>query len=253
MPGYESAWQREEDLAGLNLRLHEGVPLDKLAERAAGWRDRLFGAYPQAAPADGARVVEFGSGVGWIMEAMLERFPGIGQIIGLDISEPIARAGRERLQHPAARFVVYDGRRFPFRDGGVDVIYSCAAIQHVEKHAAFLQFEEMHRVLAPGGHAVLHFMSVDHIAHAGVDYEAECVNHVEHRPEHWHHYYSFDELYVIFSELIRADDLDIRATDEYDSFIVHFSKGTGRRHLRPGLPRETFSRRPRGLAGRLFH
>src|SRR5438270_146127 len=95
------------------------------------------------------------SGVGWIMEAVLEKFPEIS-ITGLDISENIATRARERLPDPRAGFVVYDGFKFPFEDSSFDVIYSCAVIQHIEKHVAFLLFREIYRSLAVGGHAVLH-------------------------------------------------------------------------------------------------
>lgn len=95
-------------------------------------------------------MLELGSGVGWIMEAVLERFP-VKEIVGLDISENMIRRAKERFSDPRARFVLYDGLRIPFEDGHFDTVYSAAALQHIEKHIAFLLFEELHRVLAPGG------------------------------------------------------------------------------------------------------
>jgi SAM-dependent methyltransferase len=234
--GYAAAWTRDDDLEGLNRRLHETTPPEELLRRAGEWIDRLYGAYPDAVPRAGSSVLEFGSGVGWIMEGMLGRFPDLGQIVGLDISRTIASSGRARLSHPKSEFVVYDGRRFPFRTGAFDSIYSCAAIQHIEKHAAFLLMLELNRVLAPRGHAVLHVMTVDHIPHAVFPYEVECRNHVDDVPEHWHHYYSFDELFVLFAEVMGVDDLDITPTDDFDSFVIHFSKGTGRPFRNADLP-----------------
>jgi ubiquinone/menaquinone biosynthesis C-methylase UbiE len=238
--GYAAAWTREEDLTSLNQRIHDGVPLDQLMARARAYRGLMFETfYPIARPQPGQRVMEFGSGVGWLMEAMLEAFPGIS-ITGLDISENMAQRGRERLPDPRASFVVYDGFTFPFADGAFDIIYSCAAIQHIEKHVAFLLFRELYRSLAPGGHAVLHLMSVHHLPHSTIPYDVECWNHIKNVPTHWHHYYAFDELFVLFSQLIGVDELDIQPSHGNDTFFVHFSKQTGRRFLRPELETLTF-------------
>src|SRR5262249_20215606 len=159
---------REESLASLNLRIHDGVPLDELANRARRYRDAMFETlYPTARPAPGARVLEFGSGVGWIMESMLERFE-LEEIVGLDISRNMVARAQERFTHPNARFVIYDGLTFPFSNDYFHNLYSCAAIQHVEKHIAFLLFKEMYRVLAHGGHAVLHMLSVHHLPRTAV-------------------------------------------------------------------------------------
>jgi len=234
---YASAWTREESLGDLNRRIHDGVPLEELAERARRYRDLLFDAlYPGAQPRPGERVLEFGSGVGWIMEAMLARFP-IGAIVGVDISRNMVRRARERFSDPRAGFVVYDGLRFPFSDDSFPVVYSCATIQHIEKHVAFLLLREMHRVLAPNGHAVLQVLSVHHMARSAMPFDTECWNHITNAPEHWHHYYAFDELFVLLSELIGVDDLDVRMIQGRDDLFVHFSKHTGRRFLRPELPR----------------
>ena len=72
--GYATTWLEADDLDTLNARLHDGVPIDELLSRAQRYRDTMFGAFPEAEPRPGDRVLELGSGVGWIMEAMLERF-----------------------------------------------------------------------------------------------------------------------------------------------------------------------------------
>ena len=230
---YATTWLTEESLDSLNSRIHDGVPVAQLLDRARSYRDRIFDTYPLARPHSGARVMELGSGVGWIMEAVIERFSP-QEIVGLDISANMIARAQERFSHPSARFELYDGFHMPFSDSYFDVVYSVAAAQHIEKHVAFLLFEELHRVLAPGGHAIVHLLAVDHIPRSEVTYHEECWNHIDGVPTHWHHYYSFDELFVLFSEAIGVDELDIRYQD--DSFLVHFSKDTGRRYLDPGLP-----------------
>jgi ubiquinone/menaquinone biosynthesis C-methylase UbiE len=237
--GYSTTWMVEESLDSLNERIHDRAPLDQLLDRANGYRDWMFNAVPEAAPPVGARMMELGSGVGWIMQAMLDAFPMVTELVGLDISANMIQRAQERFQHPAARFQLYDGLSMPFRDGYFDVVYSVAAIQHIEKHIAFLLFEEIHRILRNGGHALLHVLSVDHIRNTPWSYHDECVIHVENVPTHWHHYYSFDELLVLFSDSIGVTDLDI-IYEPAGSFLVHFSKGSERRFRRPELPGLTY-------------
>jgi ubiquinone/menaquinone biosynthesis C-methylase UbiE len=240
--GYAATWKKEEDLDALNRRIHDGVPLGQLADRADGYRRTMFEVlYPMARPQAGNRVLEFGSGVGWIMESVLRAYPGV-LVTGLDISENMVAQARARLKHPGADFVLYDGFTFPFSDGQFDRLYSCAAIQHIEKHIAFLLFREMHRVLSPGGHAVLHVLSIHGLPQSPIPYETECWNHINNVPVHWHHYYAFDELLVLFSQLIGVEDLDIRHYPDLGSFFVHFSKGSGRKYLAADLPQRGYLR-----------
>lgn len=238
--GYATTWLVDEDLDALNRRIHDGVPDARLMDRARGYRDGIFNTFPAAQPAPTAKVLELGSGVGWIMEAVLERFP-VQEIVGLDISENMIRRAQERFSDPRARFVLYDGFKIPFDEGYFDTVYSVAAMQHIEKHIAFLLFEELYRVLKPGGNAIIHLLAVDHIPGSSPSYHDECVNHVNNAPVHWHHYYSFDELLVLFSDVIGVDDLDLSYNDT--SFWVHFSKATGQRYLRSDLPSLRFTQR----------
>ncbi len=241
---YTSAWTRVEDLDTLNRRIHDGVPVDQLLARARGYRRTFFDdCFPFARPAAGASMMELGSGVGWIMEAMLERFPST-RLTGLDISQNMVRRARERFVDPRARFVVYDGGMFPFRDSVFDNIYSCATLQHIDKPVVFLLLAEMRRVLKPGGHATLHFLSVHQIGHDPEAFYRECVHQVRGDvDQHRHYYYSYDELFVIFNDLLQVDDLDIRHFPSPDNFFVHFSKGTGTRVRRPEVAELTYPQR----------
>jgi ubiquinone/menaquinone biosynthesis C-methylase UbiE len=241
---YTSAWTRDEDLDSLNRRIHDGVPLELLLARARGYRNTFFDdCFPFARPAPGAAVLELGSGVGWIMQAMLERFRAI-RLVGLDISENMVRRARERFADPRARFVVYDGVTFPFTDSTFDNVYSCATLQHIDKPIVFLLLDEVRRVLKPGGHATLHFLSVHHMSRDPEGFRRECLHQVRgNLDQHRHHYYSYDELFVIFHDLLQVDDLDLRHFPSPDNFLVHFSKGTGTRVRRPGLIELTYPQR----------
>jgi hypothetical protein len=54
----------------VNRRIHDGVPLEALAARGQSYVDQIFGLFPCACLKDGASVMEIGSSVGYIMEAM---------------------------------------------------------------------------------------------------------------------------------------------------------------------------------------
>ena len=101
--GYKQAWVRPSTLEGLNKRIHDGVPLEQLADRAADRRDTFFELlFPYARPTDGARVLELGPGVGWIMESMLERYP-IAEIVGLDVSPVMIESAQRALERSTRR------------------------------------------------------------------------------------------------------------------------------------------------------
>ncbi len=240
---YAATWLQDDDLAALQARIHDGVPIEDLANRARRYRDVVFDTFPAARPEPGGRVMEIGSGVGWIMESVLERFAP-GTVVGLDISPNMVSRARERFTDQRASFVLYDGLRMPFRDGSFGTVYSVATLQHVEKHVVFLLLDEAHRLLATGGHCIVHLLSVDFVPHASVGFREECWNHVRGVPTHWHHYYSFDELFVLLSEVIGVTDLDITPSDGGWSFLVHFSKGADRSYARAGLPDALYRNRP---------
>jgi len=111
--GYKQAWVRPSTLESLNRRIHDGVPLEELGARAADRRDTFFELlFPYARPAEGSKVLELGPGVGWIMEAMLDRYP-IGEITGLDVSPVMIEQAQERWHDDRAKYVLYDGLHVP--------------------------------------------------------------------------------------------------------------------------------------------
>jgi len=221
---YKNTWVQPSTLDELNTRIHDGVPVEELAERAAERRDLCFEElFPYARPGEAATVLELGPGVGWIMEAMLARYP-IGEIVGLDVSPVMIEAAQQRWADPRARYVLYDGLDVPLDDDSFDNIYSVACLQHVEKHHAFLVLQELVRLLKPGGHGTVHLMSIHHLPITGTAYDQECWKHVRNQNTHWMHYYSFDELVVLFSYALGVTDLDVKFWGT--SFWVHFSKAT---------------------------
>jgi len=219
---YKTTWEKEDPLYILNIRLHDGVKKDQLWDRAINRRDILFTqCFPEAQPAPGARILEIGSGVGWIMQAVLDGYPE-SHITGLDISMNCMRMARKRWQDPRASFVQYDGETFPFANNSFDNIYSVSCIQHIEKHAAFLIFEEIFRTLKVGGHATLHLLSFKHIPLLKHSYHEECKIHTHGIDKHWMHFYTTEELEILLTDVIGVSGLIIKPVNT--SLLVHFRK-----------------------------
>ena len=238
---YKNIWLVPSSLDELNRRIHDGVPVERLAERAAERRDLCFETlFPYARPGDGARVLELGPGVGWIMEAMLARYP-ICEIVGLDVSPVMVEAAQQRWSDPRANYLVYDGLRAPLDDDSFDNVYSVACLQHIEKHHAFLILQELVRLMRPGGHATLHLLSIHHLPIARQAFDQECWKRVNNANTHWMHYYSYDEIVVLFSYGLGVTDLDVKFWGT--SFWVHFSKGTDRPFHHKHVQRESFLHR----------
>ena len=72
---------------------------------------------------------------------------------GVDISEPTVRQARAAFSDDGLRATVADVRRLPFLDGSFDAVYSMGTIEHF--HDPEIALHEMHRVLRPGGRAVV--------------------------------------------------------------------------------------------------
>lgn len=160
-----------ESLDSVIHRIHDGVPSELLADRAKAYVDHIFGLFPYARPKDGASIMEIGSGVGYIMEAMEKgvRARGItaNKIVGLDIAEHMITRAETRLhRNPIFSFVHYDGIDVPLPDHSLDLIFSVASLQHVPKPYVFNLFFEIFRLLTHDGYAVIHLLGFKHLRSA---------------------------------------------------------------------------------------
>jgi SAM-dependent methyltransferase len=105
----------------------------------------------------GHTVLDFGAGSGWL-SSCLNRLGC--RTIAVDVSPTALELGRELFSLDARhrpelepRFLRYDGHRLPVPDASVDRIACFDAFHHVPNQDEVLA--EFHRVLRPGGRAVL--------------------------------------------------------------------------------------------------
>ncbi|MFN0062680.1 MAG: class I SAM-dependent methyltransferase, partial [Myxococcaceae bacterium] len=94
----------------------------------------------------GARVLDFGTGVGAMAQQLLDRYPGI-HLTGVDLRA--SQLEQARKNHPGADYVQADGTSLPFADATFDVVHASWVLEHVPSPQTVLA--EVFRVLKPGG------------------------------------------------------------------------------------------------------
>lgn len=92
-----------------------------------------------------ARVLDVGTGTGVAAHALAGWFP-TADVTGVDLSP--AMIGEAARKGGRVRFQVADASRLPFPDGSFDLVVLMNAVPF---------FDEIARVLAPGGHAAFSF------------------------------------------------------------------------------------------------
>ena len=203
-------WNRsEESLESIEHRIHDSVPLGKLGDRADGYVKNIFESFGALSLPRAPEILEIGSGVGYIMEAVWRYLDAQGvkdaHVSGLDIAEHMiekAKARLERLPHKNAfSFSHYDGLSVPARDNSCDLVYSVATLQHIPKLYVYNLFFEVKRILKTTGYAVLHFLSFKHLAEQEkmLTWQQELRRQIDRTEGHWHHFYATEELNSVLS------------------------------------------------------
>jgi arsenite methyltransferase len=95
----------------------------------------------------GERVLDIGSGPGFLAAEMAEEVGADGRVVGVDPSESMLAMARRR--GPAAEFQAADALSLPFPDASFDVAVSTQVYEYIADIAGALA--EARRVLEPGG------------------------------------------------------------------------------------------------------
>jgi SAM-dependent methyltransferase len=102
----------------------------------------------------GEHVLDIGSGPGLLAQEMARAVGQEGRVCGVDVSRAmVAMSSKRCLDTPWAEFGTGDAMQLPFPDGSFDAAVSTQVYEYVPDIPAALA--ELHRVLRPGGRAVI--------------------------------------------------------------------------------------------------
>ena len=114
-----------------------------------------FAAYSGVLPGD--RVLDLAGGTGDIAALMSKRVGGSGQVVLTDINEAMLDVGRRRLDDKGivhnVTYALVNAEALPFGEGEFDAVTIAFGLRNVTDKDAALR--EMHRVLKPGGRALI--------------------------------------------------------------------------------------------------
>jgi ubiquinone/menaquinone biosynthesis C-methylase UbiE len=149
---YGNDWDSTEEVAAW------AEAADRIRPWRAAIRDRI--AHRVAALPPGARVLELGSGPGFLAHRVLQTCPNLERYTLLDFSEPMLALSRERLAtFPAASFVLasFKSDEWSRRVGGpFDCVLSMQAVHELRhKRHALRLYERVYQVLAVPGRIMI--------------------------------------------------------------------------------------------------
>ncbi len=105
-------------------------------------------------PKPGERVLDVGTGPGFLAAEIGEAVGPSGHVYGIDVSEALLQVANAKGTHrPWVEFCYGDAVRLPFPDNYFDIVISTQVLEYIsDVNNALI---ELHRVLRPGGHVVL--------------------------------------------------------------------------------------------------
>jgi len=134
----------------------DAAEYDAMVRRHARLLNRPFVDMLARVGLERGRVLDVGTGPGWIPIELALRRPGL-EIWALDASpDMLAQAGRHAAEAGVSdrvHFVPGSATELPFADGEFDLSVSHFMLHHIERPAAF--FDEMARVTRGGGRIVI--------------------------------------------------------------------------------------------------
>ena len=117
----------------------------------------------------GERVIDIGSGPGFLCQEMAEIVGPGGHVTGIDLSSAMVRRSKERNSRPWVSFRQGDATALPEEDVSYDVVVSVQVAEYVPDISCFCS--EAYRVLKPGGRGLIIATDWDAIAWHSDDHE----------------------------------------------------------------------------------
>lgn len=125
-----------------------------------GWLGRLHREIAEATASltvdlapDARRVLDVGSGTGYLLRLLAVRLPRAEQLIGIDPAPSMIQMAAAAADDGRLQFSVGVAERLPLRTGAVDLVVTTTSFDHwVDQRAGLV---ECARVLVPGGRLVL--------------------------------------------------------------------------------------------------
>jgi ubiquinone/menaquinone biosynthesis C-methylase UbiE len=137
---YRDDVQSSIDFIGQDVDFFHELKANKLIELAK----KFFTDY------NNIKILDIGSGIGLIDQRIKNDFKNL---YGTDIEEQTVKKAAER--NPEVNYQVYDGLHLPFNDGTMDMAFAINVVHHVPPEHWQNFFNEMYRVLKPGGYAAI--------------------------------------------------------------------------------------------------
>jgi SAM-dependent methyltransferase len=102
-------------------------------------------------------VVDFGCGPGWLARHVCQH---VDRVLAIDVSKGVLACARELNYGPNIEYIANQrpNLKGTIRDSSVNLVYSIAVIQHLERRFVRDLLGEFKRILVPGGTAICHLV-----------------------------------------------------------------------------------------------
>lgn len=102
---------------------------------------------------EGEKVLDIGSGPGFLAAALAEATGPSGDVVGVDISQQMVDRAASKSPHSWLSYEVADATALPFKDNSFDVVVSTQVAEYIPDIDAFCS--EVFRVLKPKGRGLI--------------------------------------------------------------------------------------------------
>lgn len=104
---------------------------------------------------EGHRVLDVSCGTGTLAAMMAGLVGPGGRVLGVDLSEEMLKVARRKAAGDNVDFIRANAEDIPFEDDSLDRVTISLAVHEMNREGRLNALSEMHRVLAPGGLAVV--------------------------------------------------------------------------------------------------